>query len=147
MPQVKFGYGFRLAWSMAIGCTPPVTSGSKSDIVKTLDPTGGRIAFSTSPTELPLLPQRSAARDFSVKPLVSTPLVSIPDKDTPSRKVYGGLSTVQFEDASLCFMNTSQTQTVASVDVVLHDSFYLVSSTVKFARSFGREAVYGDDYR
>lgn len=144
---MKFGYGFRLAWSTAIGCATPVTSGSKSDITKTLDPTGGRVAFSMSPVELPVLPQRGMSRDPLVKPLVSTPLVSIPDKETPSRKVYGGLSTVQFEDNTLCFMSSSQAQTVASVDVVLHDTFFLVSSTMKFARNFGRESVYGDDYR
>jgi hypothetical protein len=141
-----------LGWSSPIGfgpqLNPPrVQSGVKSDVKADL-PTGGgsKIIFTTSPSELPILPQR---------PLASARVQSFSqlERDTQLKRQTLGpdLTVTQFEDFSCCFPNwsspPSHLMAALSLDIALTDPQSFLLPMLKRARVSSKEQLLLDDQR
>jgi hypothetical protein len=130
---------------------------SKVDILKQGDNAilSNKIVFSTSPPELPLLPQKPPShRDMTATRSSSNGLLSgLVDKDGFGRRQVGGGHMVvsQHEDYSCCFINSSspatQLMTTVSLEVHIAPKESIAEAMLRLARGGSKEYIYGKDYR
>lgn len=149
--QVKFGFGFRLGWSSPVGfgsqLNPSRGNSAKNETLKADLPIGSKVVFSTTPCELPILPQKPFP---SKSP--SSSLGTFEKEVTLKRQSLGAdITSSQYEDYSCCFPNwsspISNIMVAVSLDVSIIPPQTFLAPMMKRARLGCKEQTLIDDLR
>ncbi len=140
-----------MGWSSPIGFGPQLNpprsnSGSKSELNKGDANLGTKIIFSSSVSELPILPQRPPhlfSRHSSLN--------SERDSQLKRQTLGGDVTISQYEDFSCCFLNWSSPPSnlvaAVSLNVSIVEPQLLIHPMMKFAKLGAKEQIYAEDQR